>query len=321
MWQARVSPLCCGCDANAFMRPTNPKRILTQNLAEGKSSLNRGTCARAHPACARHPNRCSSHRSQCLAPKHHSLLQPRHPNPTARHVAMHRPESGGFAASLRAVKRLGIQSGYRFGVWNRGMESQYCRGWGDCDQRGTKPNAKKCQKKLRCRNQTSQSLKEQHFCTGDSECFSVCSNKKLRKRCRKLRKIAKNCEPQCPPPPPAQYCLGSGFCHWNLFCGHVLWRGWGVAMGALDMAWHGLRVGNGVCVPGHSVGPSEAEGDAAPVLVRTPSRRACQGGCQREAHGGSAATGSSPETTIKDHGTCKPQERYWGGQKGAGGVV
>ena len=60
---------------------------------------------------------------------------------------------------------------------------------GDCDQGVSNPIAKNCRKlwgncgkiaenceKLQSRNQTSQSLKEQHVCTGGSECFYVSSN-------------------------------------------------------------------------------------------------------------------------------------------------
>ena len=84
--------------------------------------------------------------------------------------------------------------------------------------------------KLRCRNQTPRSLKEQHFCTGGSECFCVSKQKiagKMRKiaktsekirKIAKMRKIAKNCEPQSPPPP--SWCP----------CTHGLWRiVWGTA--------------------------------------------------------------------------------------------
>ena len=52
--------------------------------------------------------------------------------------------------------------------------------------------------KLRCRDQTSRSLEEQHFCTSASECFGVSSNKKncenAAKNCGKLRTIANNCK-------------------------------------------------------------------------------------------------------------------------------
>ena len=85
---------------------------------------------------------------------------------------------------------------------------------------GVKSNCEKLRKiagKLRCRNQTSRSLKEQHLCTGDTQGTNKqprwTNKKQLRKNCGKLREIGgkweivQNCEkcgPQLtsPPPPP-----------------------------------------------------------------------------------------------------------------------
>ena len=56
--------------------------------------------------------------------------------------------------------------------------------------------------KLRCPNQTSRSLKKQHFCTGETQGTNKhamgTSTKQLRKNCRKLRK---NCRHKPPPGP------------------------------------------------------------------------------------------------------------------------
>ena len=67
---------------------------------------------------------------------------------------------------------------------------------GDCGQEASNPNAKNCGK-LRCRNQTSQSLKQQQFCTGDTQGTNNharwTSKRQLQKNCRTLRKL-QNCE-------------------------------------------------------------------------------------------------------------------------------
>ena len=66
--------------------------------------------------------------------------------------------------------------------------------------------------KLRCRHQTSRSLKEQHLCTGDTQGTNTHATsirkKQLQKNCgkliriAKLRNIARNCGPRPPPPAP-----------------------------------------------------------------------------------------------------------------------
>ena len=55
--------------------------------------------------------------------------------------------------------------------------------------------------KLRCRNQTSRSLNEQHFGTGDTQGTHKHAKRtgKRRENCGKLQKISRNCGPQSPP--------------------------------------------------------------------------------------------------------------------------
>ena len=62
-----------------------------------KSGSRRARIPGAHPARARHLSQCSSHLPQCFTPKHHSLLQPRLPNP----CRLGSPRVGGMAASPR----------------------------------------------------------------------------------------------------------------------------------------------------------------------------------------------------------------------------
>ena len=82
-------------------------------------------------------------------------------------------------------------------------------GGGDCGQGASKSNCDKVRKiagKLRCRNQTSRSLKGQHLCTGDtqgththaSQAKSNCG--KMGKIVGKLRKM-----PDLNPPPPLHW--------------------------------------------------------------------------------------------------------------------
>ena len=72
-------------------------------------------------------------------------------------------------------------------------------GGGDCGQGASNPIAKisgKIAGKLRCCNQTSRSLTEQHVCTGDTQGTKKhargTSNKQLQKNCGKLPEIAKS---------------------------------------------------------------------------------------------------------------------------------
>ena len=71
-------------------------------------------------------------------------------------------------------------------------------GGGHCGQGASNPIAEK----LRCRNQTSQSLKEQHFGTGDTQGNSKHARWTSKKQLRKIAKNRENLRTLTPPPPP-----------------------------------------------------------------------------------------------------------------------
>ena len=76
----------------------------------------RGYACPARAQSTRHPNQSSGHPSQCSTPKHHSLLQPRLPDP----CHLRGPRVGGMATSplpSRGSPTRGQKMGKRGGNW------------------------------------------------------------------------------------------------------------------------------------------------------------------------------------------------------------
>ena len=108
-----------------------PPNVVLRRAGGGRQACRRIRCIRPRGyVCpvrtrrARHPNPWSGHPSQCLTPKHHSLLQPRLPDP----CRLGGPRVGGMATSplpSRGSPDMGTKNGKKWGqLENRG---KFCR--------------------------------------------------------------------------------------------------------------------------------------------------------------------------------------------------